>query len=81
MKVRATTIGFYEAMGDPLVSCRLEIMWEDNSSWLDAGLMHKTVWDWMFWVYVVMLGCREAGIEFIYESYEEKNRAIPKELV
>ena len=73
MKFRAITIQHYKGSYDePLVSTRIEIAWDDIE-WLDiSGLRRYEEEEWVLLVDLLMLGARQAGIEFEHIDKEVK---------
>ena len=70
MKLRATTILSY---GSPkTVACRLELQWEEGSSWLDLGLEHRGEEEWMMLLSLLVLGARTAGVSFEVVDLRDK---------
>ena len=74
MKIRATTILSYPGVitGDARVSCRLEISWDDSEDYLNLGIDHRSEEEWLLLVSLMVLGAREAGVDFVYEDLRNK---------
>jgi len=73
MKIKATTIERHESLvGDgPQCSGRLEIQWEDEGEWLNFGINYYSALEWELLLSLMVLGARQAGVEFTHEDLTE----------